>query len=145
MGDKARLSDFSAALAEAGYEQGHFEDAERWTGISASAAATYALDGLTGWRVIQAKLLARRGEFDGAERLAREAVGLAEGGDGIVNHADVLIGLAHVLRLAGRSGEALAVAREALQLYEQKGNIASAGKTQALLEELRQLSPSSPI
>jgi hypothetical protein len=40
------------------------------------------------------------------------------------------------LRLAERPGEAAPVIQEALNLYEQKGNVVSAGKARALLGEL---------
>jgi hypothetical protein len=72
-----------------------------------------------------------------AERVAREAVTLAEGTDDINMHADALMALAEVLRLANRSSEAAAVIQEALNLYEQKGNVVSAGKARALLGELQ--------
>ena len=45
--------------------------------------------------------------------------------------------LAEVLCLAERPGEAIPVIREALRLFEQKGNVVSAGKARALLDELR--------
>ena len=41
------------------------------------------------------------------------------------------------LRLAERPGEAAPVIQEALNLYEQKGNVVSAGKARALLGELQ--------
>jgi hypothetical protein len=43
-----------------------------------------------------------------------------------------------VLQLTDRSDEAFPILRSALELYEQKGNIVSAGKTRTLLAELRE-------
>jgi hypothetical protein len=40
-----------------------------------------------------------------------------------------------VLRLAGRPKEAAAAVREAIRLYEQKGNIVAAGRLRGLLAE----------
>ena len=44
------------------------------------------------------------------------------------------------MRAAGRPAEAAVALEEALALYERKGNVVSAGKTQTLLDEL----PTSP-
>jgi acyl dehydratase len=64
-------------------------------------------------------------------------VTLAEATDDINVHGDALRALAEVLRLAERPGEAAPVIQEALNLYEQKGNVVSAGKARALLGELQ--------
>ena len=45
--------------------------------------------------------------------------------------------LAEVLTLAGRTDEAEAALREALALFERKGNLAMAERTSARLRELR--------
>ncbi len=75
---------------------------------------------------IPARLLARRGELERAEELAREGVGLAADSEFVVLHADVLLDLAEVLGLAGRPEDAAAAAAEAVSLYERKGNVAAA-------------------
>ena len=54
------------------------------------------------WRQARGKLLARRGELEEGERLAREAVALAEETDMLNVHGDALLDLAEVLALAGR-------------------------------------------
>jgi hypothetical protein len=41
-------------------------------------------------------------------------------------HAQAVADLAEVLRLSGQSNESVAVAREAIRLYEDKGNIVAA-------------------
>jgi hypothetical protein len=51
-------------------------------------------------------------------------------------HADALIDLTDVLRMAGRLDEATGAAAEALTLYERKGIVPSAARTRALLDEL---------
>jgi hypothetical protein len=50
-------------------------------------------------------------------------------------HGDALKDLAGIHRLAGRADDARSALEQALQLYEQKGNLVSAGKARALLEE----------
>jgi tetratricopeptide (TPR) repeat protein len=77
---------------------------------------------------VRAKVMARGGEFEEAERLAREAVAIASGTDFLDGHADALASLGEVLRLAGRAEESTAALQEALRLYEQKGNIAAAAR-----------------
>ena len=61
------------------------------------------------------------GERLDPESLAREAVDLAACTDHLEEHADALMTLAEVLRRAGRAAEATPALREALRLYEQKG------------------------
>jgi hypothetical protein len=74
-----------------------------------------------GWRRVRAKVLARRGEPAEGERLAREAIALAARTDYLHYHAQAVADLAEVLRLSGRSKESAAVAKEAIRLYEKKG------------------------
>jgi class 3 adenylate cyclase len=79
-------------------------------------------------------LLARRGEFHEGERLAREAVALAEETDMLNAHADALIDLAEVLTLADQDGRA--ELEQALALYERKGNLVMAERARSRLAEL---------
>jgi tetratricopeptide (TPR) repeat protein len=88
------------------------------------------------WRCAAAKLLAQRGRFDEAERLAREAVATIDRIDEVNHHAQMRMGLVEVLRLAGRTDEARDVLAEALARYEQKGNAVMTERTRALLDEL---------
>jgi ATP/maltotriose-dependent transcriptional regulator MalT len=67
------------------------------------------------WRQVRGKVLARRGELEEGERLAREAVALAEETDMLNAHADALIDLARVLALAGQ--DAPSELERALALY----------------------------
>jgi hypothetical protein len=47
------------------------------------------------------------------------------------------MGLVEVLRLSGRTDEAIQVVEEALARYEQKGNVVMTDATRSLLHELR--------
>jgi class 3 adenylate cyclase/tetratricopeptide (TPR) repeat protein len=85
------------------------------------------------WRQVRGKLLARRGELEEGERLAREAVALAAETDLLNAHADALVDLAEVLALAGR--DARAELDGALSLYERKGNLVMAERTRSRLGE----------
>jgi hypothetical protein len=71
-------------------------------------------------------VLARRGEFDPAQRLAEEAVALAETTDYLDLRGDALMDRAEVQGLAGDLSAAASSAAAALALYERKGNMVSA-------------------
>jgi hypothetical protein len=58
--------------------------------------------------------------------------------------ADSMRTLAHILWASGRPDEAAEALEQALGLYEPKGDLVSAGKTRALLDEWRRPAPSSP-
>jgi tetratricopeptide (TPR) repeat protein len=89
------------------------------------------------WRQVLALVHAHRGEHAEAERLARQAVDISEQTDGISWQGDALCDLAEVLEAAGRTDEAVAVLAQALERYERKRNLASAGQVRARLSELR--------
>ncbi len=136
-GDKRSLANVALMLAEATYAQGRYSDATRFAEIAETASVGDALAEEAQGRGMRAKLLARQGEFDGAERLAREAVRALDATDLLNDRASRLMDLAGVLLLADRQDEAASVLEDALSLYEQKGNIVSAAKTRILLEEAR--------
>ena len=77
------------------------------------------------WRSVRAKVLARRGELDEAERLAREAHALVEGMDFPDLQASTFLSLAEVLESAAKPQEAEELVRRAHDLYRQKGNLAA--------------------
>ena len=78
-------------------------------------------------------LLARRGQLEEAEALAREGVAVAADSEFVVLHADVLLDLAEVLELARRPQEAREATAEAVSIYERKGNVAAARRARGLL------------
>jgi predicted ATPase/class 3 adenylate cyclase/DNA-binding winged helix-turn-helix (wHTH) protein len=131
MGDKALLSTTAAFLGQAVLAQGRDDDAERAAGLSAELAAEDDVLTQAVWRGVRATVLARRGGLAEAERLARQAVALAERTD-LVNHqAETLAVLGAVLGLRGRHDDSQAALREALRLYEQKGNLMAAMEVRA--------------
>jgi Tetratricopeptide repeat len=79
------------------------------------------------WRQVRAKVLARHGDLTGAEPLARAAVAIGERIDMISMQGDAYVDLGEVLVLAGKPEEAFAAFGEAIERYERKGNLASAG------------------
>jgi class 3 adenylate cyclase/tetratricopeptide (TPR) repeat protein len=81
---------------------------------------------------VEARLAARRGELDQAVALAERAVASPATRDWLNHRARHLLALAEVLRAAGRTVEGDAALAKAIELYEQKGNVAGAARVRAL-------------
>ncbi|MGH3012746.1 MAG: adenylate/guanylate cyclase domain-containing protein, partial [Gaiellaceae bacterium] len=139
MGEKSFLSTLAAWLAEALYEQGRDDEAAALTQASEAAAAPDDVVSQVGWRFVRAKLLARRGASGEGERLAREAVALAELTDMPDLRGDALWALAEVL---DEPAEAASALEQAAATFEQKGNEVSAARARAARDELQEVSGS---
>jgi class 3 adenylate cyclase/tetratricopeptide (TPR) repeat protein len=137
MGEHQDLPGIAAQLAEALYRQGRYDEAEPFAAISEAEEHER-----TRWRGPRAKLLARRGELERAEELARAATTVASQADNSNSYGNTLMDLAEVLRLAGRADEAVSPLQDALRVYEEKGNVVAAAKARAALDELS--APTSP-
>jgi predicted ATPase len=135
-GDRSGLSTNAAVLAEALLAQGRDEEALELTAQSERAAAAEDLVVQVQWRGPRAKALARRGELDAAELLAREAVSLAEQTDFLNLHANALLTLATVLHHGRRLEDAAAAAEAANALYERKGNLVGAEEAYSFVGRL---------
>jgi tetratricopeptide (TPR) repeat protein len=120
-GEQGFLSTTTGFLAEALLAQGRYQEADECAGITADIAAEDDFEPQMRWRTVRARILARQGAYEEAERLAREALELGAGTDWHMFHANALITLADVLELAGRASEAPPLVEAALALYEQKG------------------------
>ena len=136
MGEKGYLSTVAAELAQALYEQDRFDESDRYTRVSEELGPLDDFATQVEWRGTRAKVLARRGEIESAVALVDEAVALAADTDYLNLQADARTDLAEVLTLAGRIGDAASRSREALELYERKGNIVSAARVRASLADL---------
>jgi class 3 adenylate cyclase/tetratricopeptide (TPR) repeat protein len=127
-GELGYLASIAFHLGDALLANGDDEEAsdvsERWAADQLTAAED--ADAQVGWRRVRARVLARRGELDEANRLAREAVDMISGTDYLPQQADAQADLSEVLRLAGKPEEAEASRLEALRLYEKKGNVVGA-------------------
>jgi tetratricopeptide (TPR) repeat protein len=133
MGEKALLATTAAMLAEALYAQDRLDEAEKFCQASRDAASAEDLSAQVEWRGVQAKILARRGQHDEAEALAREAVDLVARTDLLRHRGTALLDLGEVLELGGNAGEAEAAVRGGLELYEQKGDRVSAARARSML------------
>ena len=126
LGERRVLATVASRLAKAVYLQGRYDEAEHLTKTSEQLAGTGDIASQIEWRSVRAKLVARRGELEHAERLAREALRLAEQTDDLGSQATVLVDLAEVLRSAGRTEDTIALLDRARELFEQKGNVVAA-------------------
>ncbi len=136
-GENGFLSTMAAMLADALYAQGRLDDAEAAVQRSRESATSDDFNAQAVWRAAQAKILARRGDFEEGERLAREAIEIIDRSDELSHQGDFRVGLAEVLQLAGRSDESIPILEEALERYEQKENRVAADTTRALLADAR--------
>ena len=139
LGEQGILSTAAALLGRALYALGRLDEAEHWATRAAELGASD--DALTQllWRQVVAKVCARRGQHAEAERLAREAVAIAERTDMLAVQSDVYADLAEVLALGGRREEATEALEQALDRYQRKGNLVSAERARERLAELGDL------
>ncbi len=109
MGERGYLSTITGLLAEAVYLQGRLDEAQQ---LTEEAQAR--------WQATRAKLLARRGQFPAARRLAAQAEALISPTSWAVLQAETLMAKAEVNRLAGSRDQAEASLRAALRIYEDR-------------------------
>jgi tetratricopeptide (TPR) repeat protein len=133
MGEKSLLATTAAMLARATYALQDYEAADRYCSISESSGAAEDLSVQVPVRGVRAKLFARSGRIEEAEALAQEAVRLIAETDMLTRHGDSLLDLAEVCRIAGRAAEADIAARDALELFNSKGNLISAAHARSLI------------
>jgi class 3 adenylate cyclase len=131
-GDTGELSSVAARLASVVAAQGRNKEAERLTYVSEEAASPDDYLSQILWRSTRGGALAGQGRAVEGERFARAAVAIAEATDDINLRADALVVLAGVLRIAHRLDEVAPAIEDALRLYDEKGNVVSAGRARAL-------------
>jgi class 3 adenylate cyclase/tetratricopeptide (TPR) repeat protein len=122
-------------LGEALLRQGRFDEADEMASACRSLALAGDWDCQSGWRLVRAKVLARRGDFIAAERLGREAIAFVPTREVSVHQLQVAADLAEILILCGRNDQVADLVGPALRLAEQKGATAFEAKLQSLLEE----------
>jgi tetratricopeptide (TPR) repeat protein len=138
LGEQRFLPFIAGNRAQALYALDRLDEADAWAGRAAELGTSDDTWKEMLWRQAKAKVLARRGEHAEAERLAREAVAMCDETDMLNAQGDVYADRGEVLVLAGKPDEAAAALEEAQRRYERKGNVVSANRVQARLEELRE-------
>ncbi len=136
MGEKYYLSTTAGYLAAALMQLGRDEEAEGFTSISEDLAAEDDISSQFLWRTVRGRILARRGLFDDAERLIREALELIGRAEEPDSQAAVLADLGEVLAAAGRRDEARVAFENAASIFEAKGNVVSAAHARKRLDRL---------
>ncbi len=136
LGDEGFLSSAASCHAQALYQLDRLDEADSWASRAAGLGASDDAFNQMNWRPVKAKVLARRGDQQEAERLGREAVTIAETTDDSNGQGDVFADLAEVLQLGGKPTEAAQALEQALERYERKGNIVSAAHARQRLREL---------
>jgi class 3 adenylate cyclase/tetratricopeptide (TPR) repeat protein len=136
MGETFNQPNLAAMLAHALHAQGRADEALRFSEISERTTGAEDVFTQAQWRSARAKVLVHFGRLTEAEGLARAAVAAAETTDFLVLRADSLADLAEVLAAAGRPDEAATALREAVELYDAKGNIVSRNRATVALERL---------
>jgi class 3 adenylate cyclase/tetratricopeptide (TPR) repeat protein len=128
LGETGFRSTTGTMLAEALVAAGREDEAEAVLAEVESFASLSDFDPQVRLRWVRALILARRGEFEEAERFAREAVAIVGRTDYLEVTADAHVALATVLEAAGRVEESQASWRDALDIYERKGATMRAGQ-----------------
>jgi class 3 adenylate cyclase/tetratricopeptide (TPR) repeat protein len=136
MGEKYVLANLLALLAQATYAQGRYAEAVQLAEAGEEVAPLDEVVAQATARAARAKALARLDRGDQAMALARDAVATVGQTDLLNVRADTLRDEAEVLEVVGKPDQAARTARQALDLYERKGNAVSAAKTKAVLERL---------
>jgi class 3 adenylate cyclase/tetratricopeptide (TPR) repeat protein len=131
--DWGHLASVAPLLALALLAQGRVDEAE----APLELTARWIIDDDTDAQISFFRARARRAALSGdsaeAETLARRAVERAAKGDDLNAHADALVDLAEALELGARHDEAAAALREAVGLYERKGNVVAAERVREQL------------
>ena len=133
-------STIAALLAGVLVEQGRLDEASRYASVAAELTDEEDVASNVLWRAARARIDARGGHADGAAEaavgLAEEAVTMAGTTQDLVLQADARVALADVLTALGRDDDDARVPlREALALYDRKGDEISAGRIRARLGE----------
>jgi class 3 adenylate cyclase/tetratricopeptide (TPR) repeat protein len=136
IGEQSLLSTSAALLAQVLCNQRRYGEALEETRVAEQAGDEDDMATQSLWRVARARCLADTGELATAEALMREGLSLISEADFLTWRGDGLVGMAEVFSLGGKRSEAEDAVATAIQLYEQKGNVASARRARAFLDEI---------
>jgi tetratricopeptide (TPR) repeat protein len=136
VGEQTNYSSVAALLASTLCGESKYEEAEEFSRLSEAAARANDVLANVIWRSARARARAGLGDLEAAEALARDAVAFAERSDFLNVHGDALVTLAEILERTDRADGAAEALRGAVGLYEEKGNVVSAGNARMILERI---------
>ena len=135
-GQTGLLATYSPMRGRVLCELGRYNEAEELAALGQDLGNADDAPQQAVWRQTAALIHAHRGEHAEAERLAREAVAIAETSDTIGRIADAHFDLGVVLGAEGRRSEAASAYRAALELYERKQIVPFARRARERLAQL---------
>jgi class 3 adenylate cyclase/tetratricopeptide (TPR) repeat protein len=136
--DRGLLSTYAPMLGRELCELGRYDEAEKAAQLSREAVSEQDVGAQALWRQVLARVHSSRNEHDVAERLAGEAVEMAERSDGLEAQGKAYCDLAEVLEAGGDRERAAAAWHAGLERYERKGIVPLAGR---VCERLAALEP----
>jgi class 3 adenylate cyclase/tetratricopeptide (TPR) repeat protein len=135
-GDLSFSSTIATNIAALYEELGRDEEAVHYAQSALATSTPDDVDVQSSGRSTLALVLTRRGDIQGAEKAAREALEIAERSDYTKLRGQALESLATVLAAQGRQVESVAALRQALQVFEDKGATVWADRVRARLAEV---------
>jgi len=136
MGDRSRIPNISALLADVLLDQGRLDEAEQHLDVARQAVQAGDASGQAFTLVAEARLLSRRGSTEEAAALADRGRAILSGTQELMSLPSFLGRQGEVLLAAGRDGDAAAALRAAVDAAERKGASAEAKLAHARLDEL---------
>ena len=130
------MTNLASGLAGALLGQGRVDDAAEFADLARDTAPPEDASGQAWWRMVTAEVLARRGDVDEAVQLAEESTAILEGTDELLTLPDLVLRQGEVLRLAGRTDEANAALKRAVEVSERKGAVVEARRARELLASI---------
>jgi class 3 adenylate cyclase len=130
------LATRAAELAEALHALGRLDEAAQWLLVSERHTSVDDIEAQSARLAVEADVKAAAGAPADAEAIAEEAVRIARTTDMLNRQGATLLVLARVLRLQGRFEDALPLVEQSARVFDRKGNVVSASKARALLDEL---------
>ncbi len=139
-GRQAELSTYAPRLGQLLCSLGRYEEADVLAERGRVLGDPDDISTQVVWRLTKALVCSGRVQHAQAERLAREAVGVAETTDGLQLQASAFSDLGEVLEAAGRRDESVLAWQEALDRYQRKQIIPLARRVRHRLSALKETS-----
>jgi class 3 adenylate cyclase/tetratricopeptide (TPR) repeat protein len=127
------LATIVGGQAHAAFDLGLDDKALRFADEACAMAASDDFEPHARERFVRAQVLARRGDFEGADQLIAAAAELVDPTDYVILHLDLAFAAAEVARLAVRPDAERAALERALSFAEEKGSVAATERARRLL------------